>query len=117
MASDKFLPFPSQTDRTSARLVRGHRFEPIKDGWLLLYEDNQTAPSESMVGELCIVRTDDGRVLVRILRKGRKPGRWDLLTGSGEQELDAALVWAEPVTMIVPFNPTPEQSALFGDIE
>ena len=78
----------------------------IKDGWLLVYEHTERPPVEQLVGELCIVMTDDDRCLTRILRKGRLPGRWDLLTANNEQELDVALRWAAMVTMILPYVPS-----------
>ncbi len=99
------LPFPRQTEHTAARLLRGHRFAPLKDGWLLIYEDLRPPPTPQVIDELCIVQTIDGKVLVRIVKPGRKPGRWDLLTATGEQTLDAELAWAQRVTLIVPFHP------------
>ena len=110
------LPFPSQTQHTVARMLRGHRMGALKDGWLLLYEDLKRSPHDGLVDELCIVMTADQRCLVRILRPGRKSGCWDLLTVTGEQELDVVLEWAEPVTLILPHKPSPELAAAVAGV-
>lgn len=55
--------------------------------------------------ELCVVETSDGRIMVRVVRPGRLPGRYDLLTATGEPELDIELIWAEVVTWIKPYRP------------
>ncbi len=105
------IPMIRQTEHTAARMLRGHRFAPLKDGWLLVYENREEAPHDGLVDELCIVMTADGDVRARILRKGRRAGTWDLLAGNADQELDVALTWAAKVDAIVPFDPTPEQMA------
>ena len=102
------LPYPQQTEHTAARMLRGHRMGALRDGWLLLYENLGRAPVDAIADELCIVQTADHRCLARVLKKGRRPNCWDLLTVTGEQELDVPLAWAEPVTMILPFRPTDE---------
>lgn len=111
-----YIPFPLQTSKTAARMLRGHRMGPLKDGWLLVYEDLHTPCDESLVDELCIVKTADQRVLARQVKKGRQPGTWDLLTATGEQELDVELVWAQKVTLIVPYVPTAEEAATLGAV-
>lgn len=100
------LPFPAQTDRTSATILRGHRMGLLRDGWLLLFENNERPPGPELHDQLCIVRTVDRETLCRIVRKGRRPGTWDLLTATGEQMLDVTLLWAERVTMIIPYEPS-----------
>ncbi|MDT6942603.1 hypothetical protein RI570_21370, partial [Brucella pseudogrignonensis] len=58
----------------------------------------------------------DDRDLVRFVKKGRKPGRYDLLTVTGEPIIDAELKWAAEVTLIKPHVPTDkEAAALWGD--
>lgn len=110
------IPFPVQTPHTSARMLRGHRMGALKDGWLLLYENLEQAPTSELVDELCIVMTADHRCLARSIKQGRRPGTWDLLTVTGEQELDVTLVWAAPVTLILPYRPTQEQAAKMAGV-
>lgn len=98
--------YPQQTPHTAARMLRGHRMGALKDGWLLLYEALDRPPDEAAIDELCIVQTADNRCLARILKRGRRPDCWDLLTVTGEQELDVVVAWAEPVTLILPYKPS-----------
>lgn len=102
------VEFPRQSPHTVARMLRGHRMGALKDGWLLIYEELGRAPTSAIVDELCIVQTADHRVLARIVKPGRRPNCWDLLTVTGEQELDVPVTWAEPVTLIIPFKPSPD---------
>ena len=78
----------------------------IQDGWLLYYEDNESSPSLEIDGKLCIVKTVDGIIRTRRVRRGWLLDRWDLETISGEQLFDQYLVWAEPVTLIQPYTLT-----------
>lgn len=99
------------TDQTGARMVRGHRMGLIKDGWLVFYEDNRSPPAKLAPDELCVLETIDGRVMIRVVRPGRRPSRYDLLTATGEPELDVELVWAEVVTWIKPYRPSEAEVA------
>lgn len=110
------FPFPLQTPHTAARMLRGHRMGGLKDGWLLIYENLESPAGDHLVDELCIVMTADHRCLVRIVRKGRRPGCWDLLTVTGEQELDVTLVWAELVTLILPHKPSEEMAMAMAGV-
>lgn len=104
------LPYPQQTAHTAARMLRGHRMGALRGGWLLLYENLERPPADTIADELCIVQTADHRCLARIVKKGRRPNCWDLLTMTGEQELDVPLAWAEPVTLILPYKPGAEEA-------
>lgn len=97
-------------------MLRGHRMGALKDGWLLVYEDERLPADEQHVDQLCIVETADHQVLVRFIKHGRRPGTWDLLTVTTDQMLDVTLKWAAKVTLIVPYEPTPEVAAVLGEI-
>ncbi|MEV4609795.1 hypothetical protein MRBLMR1_004894 [Neorhizobium sp. LMR1-1-1.1] len=87
----------------------------LEDGWLIAYEDNKTPPRPSIHGKLCVVQMPDGRNLVRKVQKAWKPGTWDLLTVSGEHMVNQRLIWAEPVTMIVPYELTDEERIIISE--
>ena len=107
-ADEQTLPFPRQTEFTVARMVRGHRMGALKDGWLVFYEELDRPAHDGLIDELCDVMTADHRCLLRLLRRGRKTDTWDILTLSGDQELDVSLIWAEPMTLILPYKPGAE---------
>ena len=81
----------------------------IEDGWLLYYEDNETPPRPEINGKLCIVKLADGRILTRKVWRAWLPNRWDLETVNGEQMINQYLDWAEPVTLIMPYDLTDEE--------
>lgn len=108
------IPFPHQTERTVATLLRGYRFGPIRDGWIIMFENNGTLPGEQHIDQLCVVMPPAGPLKVRIVKRGRRPGTWDLLTFTGEPELDQPLLWAERVTMLLPYTPTPRDIEALG---
>lgn len=110
------VPSPFSTPKTVAKVVRGYTMGAIRDGWLVFYEEEFLPPHAGLVDKLCVVLTSDGRDLVRFIKKGRKPGRYDLLSVTGEPILDAKLEWAAEVTWIKPYIPSDEEAAvLWGD--
>lgn len=110
------IPQPYSTPSTVAKVVRGYSMGAIRDGWLVFYEQDFAPPHDGLIDKLCVVMTSDDRDLIRFVKKGRKPGRYDLLTVTGEPILDAELKWAAEVTLIKPHVPTDEQAAaLWGE--
>lgn len=110
------VPMPSSTPNTVAKVVRGYSMGAIRDGWLVFYEQEFLPPHAGLVDKLCVVMTSDDRDLVRFIKKGRKPGRYDLLTVTGEPILDAELKWAAEVTWIKPHILSEDQAAvLWGE--
>lgn len=110
------VPKPYSTPNTVAKVVRGYSMGAICDGWLVFYEQDFAPPHEGLQDKLCVVMTSDDRDLIRFVKKGRKPGRYDLLTVTGEPILDAELKWAAEVAWIKPHVPTDEEAAaLWGD--
>jgi hypothetical protein len=104
------LPDPAAS---AGYVVRGHTMGPIRDGWLVFVENKQRPPGDHLLNELCVVGTKAGDILIRYLRRGRRPGTWDLVTVSGPHMLDVPIVWAEPVTWIQPHTLSgPEIEAL-----
>lgn len=89
----------NSTAETVALVVEGGSMAPMFDaGWILYYDDNRTPPSPAIIGQLCVVRTRDGRTLVRkLLDSGSKPGLWTLITPGGQFERDQEVEWAEQI--------------------
>lgn len=99
------------------RLARGYSMGAIKDGWVVIHDDLKRPMRPELLDELCVVLLTDGRCLVRFVKTAHRPGRYDLLSVTGPPILDAELVWAEPVTLIIPYKPTPEDMLLPGPNE
>ncbi|UDF29409.1 UNVERIFIED_ORG: hypothetical protein LHK14_18125 [Roseateles sp. XES5] len=100
--------------RPVGRIVRGYSMGAIRDGWIVVYDDQQRPMRPELIDELCVVQLADGRCLIRFVREGRRSGCCDLLTESGPAILDAEVIWAEAVTAIIPYRPTAEDLLLPG---
>jgi hypothetical protein len=99
-------PAPYPTEDMAAVSVRGYLMGAIKDGWLVFFRNRKSTPSDEIIDQLCVVKTDAGRVLLRFVKKGRKPNTWDLVSVTGDPFLDMSLEWAEPVEWIRPHQIT-----------
>lgn len=94
---------PGVSDKTVAVEVRGESMRgTAEEGWLVYYDDRKTPPTESMLGQLCVVGLADGRVLIKWLHRGRGPGLYDLESASAPTIRDVAVEWAGLVTAIIP---------------
>lgn len=106
------VQFPQFANQVEAYVLRGYNMGGIRDGWIIIIEKAlKRAPHDGLIDELCMVEAQDGRNLTRILKKGRKPGTWDLLTVTGPAELDVALKWAAPVAWVKPHTLTKIETA------
>jgi lambda repressor-like predicted transcriptional regulator len=94
---------PGATDSTVAVEVRGTSMRGIADdGWLVYYDDRRDPPTEDLLGLPCVIELDDGRVLVKWLRRGSRKGRFTLESVSAPLMEDVKVKWAARVTFIMP---------------
>ena len=106
------VPTPKSTPNTIGMVIRGYNMGALKDGWFVFGEAPTEPPHDGLIDELCIVKSaDDGRIYVRFLKRGRLPGRWDLLSVTGPAMLDVALEWATLVDWIKPHSLTERELA------
>ncbi len=81
--------------------VRGDSMLPLyKSGAILYY--SKMLPPETMLGEQCVVRLADGRVLVKTLRRGAERGLYTLISLNAPDIEDVAVEWAAPIDWIKP---------------
>lgn len=100
---DEFVPMPENAnENTVAVEVRGSSLGSIFDTWLVYYDQVQLAPTSDMVGKLCVVGLADDRVLVKRLRRGSAPGRYNLESNTEGLIEDAEIVWAAKVKSMRP---------------
>jgi transcriptional regulator with XRE-family HTH domain len=94
---------PGGTDKARALRVVGHSMTGLADdGALIYFEDQRTAPTPDMLGQVVIVETDTDEVLVKRLLRGSRPGLYDLESIAGPMRRDARLRWAAHITAIIP---------------
>lgn len=89
------------TPQTVAVEVRGESLGAFFDGWLVFYDDVRSPITEDLIGRLCVVGLEDGRILVKMVQKNRSGG-FDLFGQFGDPVLDAAIAWAAPVKSFAP---------------
>lgn len=94
---------PSGNSECYALEVRGHSMRGLADDGALVYiSDQRTPPTPDMLGHVVLVELEDGRVLVKRLLRGSKPGVYDLESIVGPTLEDQRIVWAAHVIAIVP---------------
>ncbi len=88
---------------TVAVRVRGDSMAPlIQDGWLLFYSRTPEPDANAVLGKTCVVKIAgengaEGETMVRQVRRGFTPGRFNLVPMNGAMAEDVALEWAAPV--------------------
>jgi phage repressor protein C with HTH and peptisase S24 domain len=83
--------------------VRGDSMVPVYRSGDTLICHRQFGPhADNLIGLDCVVRTADGRNFVKILRRGTRPGRFNLRSyNSAVDDIeDVALAWVAPVAWI-----------------
>ena len=94
---------PGGTSKTVALELKGRSMRTFADdGSLIYFEDQHTPPTPDMLGEVCVVETDDDRVLLKRLQRGSGPGLYDLESINGPTIRDAVIRWAAEPTAIIP---------------
>ncbi len=102
--SGDLVPVPPGGSANSVALeVSGHSMPWLaRDGSLIYFESQRTPPTPDMLGFPVVVETEDGRVLVKRLLRGSRPGYYDLESERGETIADVRIVWAAEITAIIP---------------
>jgi transcriptional regulator with XRE-family HTH domain len=95
------VPAPEgATDSTVAAEIRGDSLGPFFDQWLVFYDDVRTPPTDDLIGKLCVVGLEDGRVLIKKLRRGSLDGAFTLQSQFEPPIYDVFLEWAAPVNTV-----------------
>lgn len=102
--ADTWAPLPpGGTPDAAALEVVGHSMRWVaEDGSLIYFEQQRNPPSEDMLGDIVIVETEAGQVLVKRLLRGSSPQHFDLESQNGPPLRDQRLVWAAEITAIIP---------------
>jgi phage repressor protein C with HTH and peptisase S24 domain len=90
------------TDTTVAVEIRGDSLGPLFDRWLVAYDDVRRPVTADLVGRLCVVGLDDGRVMVKKIRRSKSRGLFHLISNTEAPILDVAIEWAARVKNMVP---------------
>lgn len=102
-ALDMVPPPPGGSGDEVALEVRGHSMRGFADDGALVYiSDQRTPPTPDMFNQVVLVETEDGRVLLKRLRRGSHSEVYDLESINGPPLEDQRLVWAAHVVAVIP---------------
>jgi len=96
----KIGEIPSTPDfgtNTVAVKIKGDSMGSHLNGWYAIYDDVRDPPTPDLIGKTCVVWTEDNCVMVKILRKGSRPGLWTLYSGFGDPMEDVAIRAVAPI--------------------
>lgn len=98
------VPAPiDNTPKTVAVEIRGVSLGTMFDRWLVYYDDVRRPVTHDLIGKLCVVGLDDGRVLVKKIRRSRGNDHvFDLLSETEPPIEGATILWAAKVKQLAP---------------
>ena len=90
------------TDSTVAVEIRGDSLGTFFDRWLVFYDDVRRPVTTDLVGKLCVVGLDDGRILIKKIQRSKSRGLFHLLSQTEPPIFDVEIDWAAKVKNMVP---------------
>jgi phage repressor protein C with HTH and peptisase S24 domain len=90
------------SDSTVAVEIRGESLGSLFDKWLVFYDEVRRPVTHDLVGKLCVVGLDDGRVLIKKIQRSRAKGLFHLLSQTEDPILDVGIEWAARVKSMMP---------------
>ncbi|TXL80359.1 helix-turn-helix domain-containing protein [Vineibacter terrae] len=101
--SEAPCPPGTHPKKTVAVIVRGDSQAPmITDGWIIFYSRDPEPDLAAIVGKLCVVKIADGPVMLKQVKRGYSPGKFNLLSSNAPMIEDVALEWAAPTLAMLP---------------
>jgi phage repressor protein C with HTH and peptisase S24 domain len=90
------------TEDTVAVEIRGTSLGELFDRWIIFYDERREPVTSDLIGRLCVIGLDDGRVVVKKLKRGQRKDRYDLLSNTEPPIYDVNIIWAARVKHMVP---------------
>jgi predicted XRE-type DNA-binding protein len=92
---------PDYSKKTVALRVQGDSMLPaFENGWLIYY--SRHLPPSELINRRCVIKLEDGRVMLKMLRIGAKPGTWTLTSSNASDIENVHVEWAAPIDWIKP---------------
>lgn len=95
-------PDETEPDDLVGLEVKGDSMRPIMPGWVVMYRRHNDGVTPECLGKLCIVRLDDERTFVKVLRPGYIPGTYNLESWASDLIPSVKVTWASPISWIRP---------------
>jgi DNA-binding XRE family transcriptional regulator len=99
---DRVAAPEGSTEDTVAVEIRGESLGSFFDRWLIFYDQVRRPVTADLVGKLCVVGLEDGRILVKKIQRSRSRGLFHLISQTEGPILDVAIEWAARVKNMVP---------------
>lgn len=97
------VPMPEGGSETTVALeVRGDSLGSFFNTWLVYFDEVRNPVTPDLIGKLVVCELINGKVLVKKLMRGSRPGTFNLLSQTESPIEDAELVWAAIVTNMTP---------------
>jgi hypothetical protein len=93
-------PPPGLTEDTVAVEIRGDSLGAFFNRWLVFYDDVRRPVTPDLIGELCIVGLEDGRILIKQIQRSKTEGLFNLISSTEKPIADVAIEWAARVNSI-----------------
>jgi len=90
------------SEATVAVEIRGESLGSLFDKWLVFYDDVRRPVTTDLMGRLCVVGLEDGRILIKKLQRSRARGLFHLISQTEPPILDVAVEWAARVKSMMP---------------
>jgi transcriptional regulator with XRE-family HTH domain len=90
------------TPSTVAVEIRGDSLGSFFDRWLVFYDDVRRPVTADLIGKLCVVGLEDGRVLIKKVQRSHTEGLFHLISQFEDPILDVPIDWAARVKNMVP---------------
>ena len=89
-------------EATVAVEIRGDSLGGFFDRWLVFYDEVRRPVTPDLIGRLCVVGLEDGRVLIKKLQSSREQGLFNLLSQTEGPITDIPVEWAARVKVMMP---------------
>jgi hypothetical protein len=90
------------TGATVILAIHNHGVGPLFNDWLVFFDEVREGVTPDLLGYLCVVVLEDGRLFVRQLQQGQTEGRYNLISEYGATLRDVSVRWAAKVTAMLP---------------
>lgn len=96
------VPFPVQDGLIGFQVRGDSQLPKYEDGEILVVEAEQPVATDRLIGEMAVVRTYDGKRLVKRIMPGPKPYTYNLESHNAKTIIGARIAWASPIRMTIP---------------
>ena len=97
---DEVVPPEGSTPSTVAVEIRGESLGSFFNRWLVFYDRVEHPLTPDLVGELCVVGLEDGRILIKQIQRGRNKNLFNLVSAIEKPIQDVTIQWAAKVNSI-----------------